>query len=47
MEPEGSLPCEQDPATGPYPEPLKYSLQPHTLCLLNEHHARRRIGVEV
>jgi hypothetical protein len=24
MEPDGSLPCSQKPATGPYPEPLEY-----------------------
>jgi hypothetical protein len=26
MEPEGSLPCLQDPATDPYPEPDQSSL---------------------
>jgi hypothetical protein len=25
MEPEGSLPCSQKPATGPYPEPAESS----------------------
>jgi hypothetical protein len=25
MEPEGSLPCSQKPATGPYPEPADFS----------------------
>jgi len=28
MEPEGSLPCSQKPATGPYPE-LAESSSPH------------------
>jgi hypothetical protein len=28
MEPEGSLPCSQKPATGPYPDPAKSS-SPH------------------
>jgi hypothetical protein len=28
MEPEGSLPCLQYPATGPYPKPHESSLHP-------------------
>jgi hypothetical protein len=28
MEPEGSLPCSQQPATGPYPESDKSNLHP-------------------
>jgi hypothetical protein len=30
MEPEGSLPCSQGPATGPYPEPDSSSPYPPT-----------------
>ena len=29
MEPEGSLPQPQVPATCPYPEPARYSPHPH------------------
>jgi hypothetical protein len=31
MEPEGSLPCSQEPSIGPYTEPEKCSPHPHTL----------------
>jgi len=31
MEPEGSLPCSQDPASGPFPQPDEYSPHPTIL----------------
>jgi hypothetical protein len=31
MEPEGSPPCSQEPATCPYPEPNESNPQPQTL----------------
>jgi hypothetical protein len=31
MEPEGSLPCIQEPATGAYPEPGESNPHPKTL----------------
>jgi hypothetical protein len=31
MEPEGSLPCSQQPATCPYPEPNESNPHPQTL----------------
>jgi hypothetical protein len=32
MQPEGSLPCWQEPATAPYLEPDKSNLRPVTMC---------------
>jgi len=32
MEPEGLLPCSQEPTTGLYPQPDASSLHPSTLC---------------
>jgi hypothetical protein len=31
MEPEGSLPCSQEPANSPYPEPNESNPHPQTL----------------
>jgi hypothetical protein len=33
MEPEGSLPCSQEPATCPYSKPNESNPQPQTLFL--------------
>jgi len=35
MEAKGSLPCPQQPADGPYPEPDKISQHPHNIFLYN------------
>jgi hypothetical protein len=35
MEPEGSLPCSQEPSTGPYSEPDQ-SIPYHTILFLKD-----------
>jgi hypothetical protein len=35
MEPEGSLPCSQQPASGPYPEPDESRTHLHAACKIN------------
>jgi hypothetical protein len=42
MEPEGSLPCSQQPATGPYPKPDASS--PHPSFLISFH---LRLGLPI
>jgi hypothetical protein len=39
MEPEGSSPCLQEPATAPYPKPVESSQNPHTPAYFFETHA--------
>jgi hypothetical protein len=40
MEPKHSLPCSQQPAIGPYPEPDASSQKPSTLILIHSFHLR-------
>jgi hypothetical protein len=41
MQPQGSLPCSQNPVTGPYLEPVQSSKDKVVPVLLNEHHAMK------
>jgi hypothetical protein len=43
METEGSSPCSQKPATGPYPKPAESSSPHRSLspCVLTKHHAMK------
>jgi hypothetical protein len=41
MKPEGSLPCSQDPSSGPYPEPDQSSLYPISVRTIRECYTAR------
>jgi hypothetical protein len=43
MEAEGSLPCSQEPATCPYPEPNESNPRPQTLYAIEKLNAGDRL----
>jgi hypothetical protein len=47
MEPEGSLPCLQKPATGPYPEPAESSSLHQSLSPSGPSYALRDEGMKL